>query len=129
MERFIQRRNDYFKALNKLKEALQEEETEIVIDGVLHRFEFTFELAWKTIKDYLEYMGIIEKIGSPREIIKAGYKAEIIEDAEEWIQMMLSRNELTHLYDEETSRRIYKKINDKYIKLLNALKEKFGQIL
>lgn len=129
MKRFIQRRDDYYKALDKLKEALHEEETEIVIDGVLHRFEFTFELAWKTVKDYLEYMGIIEKVGSPREVIKAGYKTEIIEEAEEWIQMMLSRNELSHLYDEETSRKIYKQIKEKYIKLLEGLQEKFEQIL
>ena len=54
MKRFKERKADYHKATLRLKEALQEEETEIVIDGVLHRFEFTFELAWKTMKDYLE---------------------------------------------------------------------------
>lgn len=129
MHRFIQRKEDYLKALERLKEALKEEESEIVIDGVLHRFEFTFELAWKTIKDYLEYMGIIEKIGSPREIIKAGYKAEIIEDSEQWIQMMLSRNELSHLYDEKISRKIYNQIKNNYIVLLESLKEKLMQIL
>jgi len=129
MEKFGLSINTYFKALGKLKDALNEKETEIIIDGVLHRFEFTFELAWKTIKDYLEYMGIVEKIGSPREIIKAGYKAEILEDAEDWIQMMLSRNELSHLYDEDTSRKIYKQIKEKYINLLENLKEKFEQML
>ena len=66
MKRFEERQSDYKKALLKLKEALQEEPTEIVIDGILHRYEFTFELAWKTIKDYLEYMGIVNKVGSPR---------------------------------------------------------------
>ena len=62
MGRFDERRREFEKALNRLEEALKEEETDIVIDGVLHRFEFTFELAWKTMKDYLEYQGIIEKI-------------------------------------------------------------------
>ena len=47
MNRFVQRKNDYENALKRLKEALVEDESEIVIDGVLHRYEFTFELAWK----------------------------------------------------------------------------------
>ena len=74
MSRLDERRVDYKNALTRLKEALQEEPSGIVIDGILHRFEFTFELAWKCIKDYLEYMGISEKIGSPRENIQLAYK-------------------------------------------------------
>ena len=51
MSRFDERKEDYKNALARLKEALEEEPSEIVLDGILHRFEFTFELAWKTIKD------------------------------------------------------------------------------
>ena len=54
MNRFQERLKDYKNAVDRLEEALQETESEIVIDGVLHRFEFTFELAWKTVKDALE---------------------------------------------------------------------------
>ena len=64
MKRFNERKEEYFNALNRLQEALNLEVDDIIIDGVLHRFEFTFELAWKTIKDYLEYLGLTEKIGS-----------------------------------------------------------------
>ncbi len=53
MNRYQERLQDYKKALKKLEEGLEEEENEVVIDGVLHRFEFTFELAWKTMKDIL----------------------------------------------------------------------------
>lgn len=127
MKRFEERKDDLIKATNKLKEALSEEPTELAIDGVLHRFEFTFELAWKTMKDYLEYQGIIEKIGSPREVIKEAFSAGLIENGDAWIKMMLSRNSLSHLYDEETSREIYVEIKEFYIfeidKLITKLED------
>lgn len=128
MERFQERKKEFSKALERLKEALQEDETEIVVDGVLHRFEFTFELAWKTMKDYLEYDGVINKIGSPREIIKESFKYGLIEDGEEWIKMMLARNSLSHLYDQETSREIYSDIKEEYVNLLENLNGKLEEI-
>lgn len=128
MKRFEERKQDFYNALARLQEAVKEEPTDIVIDGVLHRFEFTFELSWKTIKDYLEYLGVTEKVGSPREIIQLGFKQGIINDGEAWIQMMLSRNALSHLYDEKTSREIYDKIKIEYVNLFNELKEKFELI-
>lgn len=125
MQRFIQRRTEFSNAYERLKEALKEEESEIVIDGALHRFEFTFELAWKSLKDYLEYMGLTEKTGSPREIIQQAFKQGIIQDGEAWINMMLSRNTLSHMYDEKMSRDVFYQIKDKYIKLFENLNEKY----
>lgn len=136
MNRFEQRKSDYKNALNKLVEALtenlenlSENAKQIIIDGVLHRFEFTFELAWKTMKDYLEYMGITDKTGSPRENIQEAFKQGLIDDGEMWIKIMLSRNELSHIYDEQTSRKIYDNIKKEYIKEFKKLEEKFEQIL
>lgn len=129
MGRFEERRREFSNAVQRLKEALEEKETDIVIDGVLHRFEFTFELAWKTMKDYLEYVGVIEKTGSPREIIKSAFEYGMIEDGEFWINMMLARNSLSHLYDEEKSREVYKNIKNIYFELLNKLKNKFNEKL
>lgn len=60
IERYNESKRNLLKATERLKEALQEKENDIVIDGTLYRFEFTFELAWKTMKDYLEYSGIID---------------------------------------------------------------------
>ena len=117
------RLSDYKSAVDRLEEALKEPESEIVIDGVLHRFEFTFELAWKTIKDALEYLGLVDKTGSPRENIQLGFRHGIIEDGEKWIEIMLSRNLLSHLYDEQTSRKIYNDIKEKYIKLIEKLND------
>lgn len=125
MNRYEQRLKDFENAFIKLKEGTQKENPDdLEIDGVLQRFEFTFELAWKTLKDYMEYQGFSNKIGSPREIIQQAFKHGIIEDGETWIKMMLSRNALSHLYDENTSRKIYEEIKKQYIELLETLIEK-----
>jgi len=123
MKRLNERKEEYFNAFERLKEALNSEPNDIIIDGVLHRFEFTFELSWKTIKDYLEYLGITNKIGSPREIIQLAFKHGIISDGNSWMQMMLSRNLLSHMYDENASREVYIKIKNEYINLFEELKE------
>ncbi len=69
-------------------------------------------------------MGIVEITGSPRETIQNGFKQQIIEDGEEWIEMMVSRNSLAHTYDEKASREIYDKIKNQYVNLFEALKQK-----
>lgn len=128
MNRFQERLSEYKNAVDRLEEALKEPESEIVVDGVLHRFEFTFELAWKTMKDALEYIGLVDKTGSPRENIQLGFRHGLIEDGEKWIEIMLSRNSLAHLYDEKTSRNIYKKIKTEYIQEFKKLREKLEGI-
>ena len=127
-KRYEEYKENFKKATKKLNEALNEDVTELKIDGTLHRFEFTFELAWKTMKDCLENQGIVGKIGSPREILKEAFSAGLIEDGEVWMDMMLSRNELSHLYDEETSREIYDDIKGKYILEINKLVQKLDNI-
>ena len=121
-ERWLQRKEDLIKATARLQEALNVENvTDVVIDGVLHRFELTFELAWKTMKDYLEYVGLIQKTGSPREVLQNAYQNDLIDNGEDWIEMMLSRNTLSHLYDEDESREIYEKIKNKYADMIEEL--------
>jgi nucleotidyltransferase substrate binding protein (TIGR01987 family) len=125
---YLKRLRDYKNAVDRLEEELQETESEIVIDGILHRFEFTFKLAWKTVKDALEYLGLVDKTGSPRENIQVGFRHGIIEDGEKWIEIMLSRNALAHLYDEKSSREIYQKIKKDYIQEFKKLREKLEGI-
>ena len=121
-ERWLQRKEDLIKATARLQEALNVENvTDVVIDGALHRFEFTFELAWKTMKDYLEYVGLIQKTGSPREVLQNAYQNDLIDNGEDWIEMMLSRNTLSHLYNEDESREIYEKIKNKYADMIEEL--------
>ena len=123
MIRYKERFEDFEKALEKLKQAFLEEPTELVIDGTLQRYEFTFELAWKTIKDYLDYNGIVSNISSPRNVIQQAYQAKIIKNGDIWIQMMLDRNLLSHLYDEKKSREIYENIKKKYLKQFEEFKD------
>ena len=124
MKRYEERKDDLAKAIASLKAGLEEPATELAIDGVLHRFEFTFELAWKTIENYLEYIGIVEKTGSPREVIKSAFENSLIENGEEWIDMMLARNQLSHIYDKQMSRDIYFDIKNIYLKLLEEVEQK-----
>ena len=123
MKRLKERAEDYCKALERLKEAILQAPTDIIIDGTLQRYEFTFELAWKTMKDYLEYNGIIDSVATPRAIIQSAFQSKIIKNGEMWIQMMLDRNSLSHLYDEEKSRTIYINIKDKYLKEFEEFKK------
>ncbi len=124
MKRYEERRLDLDNAIKSLKAGLMQEADDLRIDGVLQRFEFTFELAWKCMKDYLEIQGIISNIGSPREIIQLAYKHNIIEEGEKWIEMMLSRNNLSHMYDKNVSRNIYNKIKNEYVILIEKLQDK-----
>ena len=123
MKRFEARKQNLINATNRLKEALNEKENDLMIDAVLHRYEFTFELAWKTIKDYLEYNGYSDNIASPRAIIQLAYQAKVINNGDTWINMMLDRNALSHLYDEEKLREIYENVKNIYLNELNELKE------
>lgn len=68
-------------------------------EGLVQRFEYTFELAWKTLKDYLESQNV--DVRFPREVIKSGFQYELIEDGEIWLEMLEMRILMTHTYDEE----------------------------
>lgn len=121
--RFQERYEDFKSALARLEEGLSIETNDsIIFDGVIQRFEFTFELSWKVLKDYLEYKGIHVK--TPRDSIKKAFETEIISDGDSWIDMMIDRNKTSHIYDETEARAIYKKIKDYHIHLLRELREK-----
>lgn len=128
MKRFEERVQDLTNATSRLKEALKEDENDLVVDGILHRYEFTFELAWKTMKDYLNYLGIQQNTGSPREVLKESFANKLIDNGDIWINMMLARNSLSHLYDEENSREIYIEIKEKYIYEIEKLVEKLKEL-
>ncbi|MFQ6083606.1 MAG: HI0074 family nucleotidyltransferase substrate-binding subunit [Candidatus Aminicenantia bacterium] len=114
------------KAFLKLKEGVISAKDELDKDGVIQRFEFTFELLWKALKIFLEYQGIDVK--TPRDSLKEAFRIELIEDEEIFLDMLEDRNKSSHIYDKEVSEEIFKRIKSFYIqaieKLLEKLKEK-----
>lgn len=126
-ERLFEKLNDYKRASARLNEATKIQiEDDIVYDGVIQRFEFTFELSWKLMKMFLEYTGITE-IKSPRTTIREAFTYGLIEDGEQWIDMMVDRNKTSHLYDEEEAKLIYEKVKSNYSHLLSNLCNKLEE--
>ncbi len=80
--------------------------------GLVQSFEFTFELAWKTLKDYLQNQGL--EVQFPREVLKQAFAAQLIEDGALWIEMLDKRNELTHTYNQEQAKRAIHTIRNHY---------------
>lgn len=118
-------------ALTRLKEAIdlyQTQENPVLLDGTIQRFEFCVELGWKLLKEYLEY----EKIGdfnSPRSTIKECFSIGLIEDAEQWLDMLDDRNLTSHTYDEEIAKEIYRNIITKYYDILVATRNKVKSVM
>ena len=119
-----ERKEDFYKALKRLEEALKKDiSDDIIIDGIIQRFEFTFELAWKVMKLYLEDQGILDEALAPRSTIRCAFKLKLIIDGDIWIEMMLDRNRTSHMYDEETAVNIVNLVKEKYIIEFNKLKD------
>lgn len=104
--------DNFCKALSNLQEIskLQEPYTIVEQTGIVRLFEICFEQAWKLMKETLENHGRFEdKIGSPKAIIKIAYQCKMIENQEEWLELLESRNILAHTYSDEQSLICYKK--------------------
>lgn len=112
--RWRQRFENFEKAHRQFDSAIQNFENLNVLEkeGLIQRFEYTFELAWKTLKDYLESQGV--PVSFPREVIKASFHYGLIKDGETWMDMLEKRNLLAHTYDEERFQFAVRKIKDSY---------------
>ncbi|MCT4593805.1 MAG: nucleotidyltransferase substrate binding protein [Anaeromicrobium sp.] len=94
-------------------------------EGLIQRFEYTFELAWKTLKDYLESQEVEVKF--PREVIKAAFHYGLIEDGEVWMDMLEKINLLAHTYDEERFNFAITKIKEEYYKAIYEVYNLLGE--
>lgn len=108
---------NYCSNLKILSRADQEDlENEFIIGGIIDKFHIQFELGWKVLKDLLKYEGRQEgNTGSPREILKAAYTIYGFIDEEVWLDMLKSRNSMTHIYDGVEARRLVDVILERYI--------------
>ncbi|MGM0509378.1 MAG: nucleotidyltransferase substrate binding protein [Fusobacteriota bacterium] len=135
--RWIQRFNNFKKVFSQLEEAVnlhkQRKLSKLEKQGTIKAFEFTNELAWKTLKDFLESKGNQDIYGS-RDAVRESFKYGLISDGDIWMQMIKSRNLSSHTYDESTMDEIIKYIMESYylefkkvMKKLEDLKNKEGQ--
>jgi len=106
---------------------------EIYRMGVIGQFSLTFELLWKTLQEVMRAHAIVEaENGSPREILKAGFKYNFLDDESTWLNMLRDRNSAAHVYDEEAFNAVLSRIYDVYIaeleKFSNAMREKILEL-
>ena len=128
---WIQRFNNYKKALKQLQDAVElMKERELSIlekQGVIQAFEYTHELAWKTLKDFLEDRGNTDIYGS-KDATKKAFSLGLLEDGETWMQMIKSRNLTSHTYDESTADGIISLVKDLYFDQFEKLKIKMEEL-
>ena len=108
------------KSLQRLAEILVKKKTVANRDSAIKRFELTFELAWKSLQNFLDSEGIICR--SPRESLQAAFKFGLIKDDETWIMMLQDRNFTVHAYDEKFADSVYKRLGS-YKKLFLSLEK------
>lgn len=129
--RWIQRLNNYRKALNRLTQAVrivagqmgsEEDIDDLLKEGLIQRFEYTHELAWKVMKDYAEYQGYTDIRGS-RDAIRKAFEMGLITD-KRWMESIEDRNMTSHNYDDETAEEIYEAIVNIYHPLFLSFEEK-----
>lgn len=124
--RWKQRFSNYKKATMQLTEFIEKGElNKFEVQGLIQCFEYTFELAWKTMKDYLEQEGF--EVKSPRGTIQTAFQTQLITDGHVWIDALDKRNLMAHTYDEEVAKEAEQLIKQKYYpaikELLNKLEE------
>ena len=118
--RWKQRFKNFEKAISLLREATSREELSILEQaGVIQTYEITFELAWKTLKDFLESNEVMAQF--PRDVIKEAFKNKIIKAGEIWLDMLEKRNLMSHTYDETNTAMALELIVNSYYDELNDL--------
>ncbi|MDH4321035.1 MAG: nucleotidyltransferase substrate binding protein [Desulfobulbaceae bacterium] len=126
--RWLQRFANYEKALRQLQKFVDKGDlSELEEQGLVKSFEYTYELAWNTIKDFLEYQGETEIYGS-RDTIRKAFTMGMIEDGEGWMDMLSSRNKTSHTYNEETAAEICRAVLNRYHPLFLSLQGKFNKL-
>lgn len=124
--RWQQRFQNFERALKQLKQAVdlanQRPLTDLEKQGIIQAFEFTHELAWKTMKNFLESKGQQELFGS-KDTSRRAFNLDLISNGEIWMDMISSRNLSSHTYDEETANAILEKILNHYFMAFESFEQ------
>ena len=126
--RWKQRFQNFDRAFVLLREALEHGPAALSAlekEGVIQRFEYSFELAWKTVKDYLEQSGVVLSTVTPRQVLKDAFAAKVLADGQVWIDMLDHRNLLSHTYDFAVFAKAVDAIAARYLPAMAELHEFF----
>jgi nucleotidyltransferase substrate binding protein (TIGR01987 family) len=130
--RWEQRYNNFIKAYNELKDGVELSQTKnlskLEKQGLIQGFEYTHELAWNVLKDFLTDQGITGLIGS-KDSTREAFKSGLITNGEVWMDMIKARNLTSHTYDEELAENIFIDITENFYPVLKDFKDKFIKIL
>ncbi|MCW8840371.1 MAG: nucleotidyltransferase substrate binding protein [Gammaproteobacteria bacterium] len=129
--RWQQRLSNFSKALAQLESAVnlssQRPLSQLEKQGLIQAFEFTHELAWNLLKDYFAYQGTSNITGS-RDASREAFNKQLISDGEGWMEMIKSRNQSSHTYNQATADEIAQKVTEHYYPLFRQLEEKMEQL-
>lgn len=95
--------------------------TQLEKEGIIQRFEYTWELSWKVLKDYISHQGIILNKITPASVIRASFEAKIIDDGESWMKALDARNKMSHVYSFTVFEKIILDIKNCYLSLFDSL--------
>jgi nucleotidyltransferase substrate binding protein (TIGR01987 family) len=123
--RWCYRFDNYRRAFSLLREAIEQENplTQLEKEGVIQRFEYTMELAWKTLKDYLESENVVFEQITPRAVIRRALEAGVIHQGEAWQNALDARNRMSHTYNFEDFERVIAEIRASYLAAFDELYE------
>lgn len=126
MDKFSEKKEKYINAVKRLEEAIniyEELPNTAVRDGVIQRFEFCTELAWKATREYLIDEGYTD-LNSPKSVMRQAYADGIVSDERAWIDLLTARNITSHVYDDDTAADVFEKIRTIYLGLFKSLIQK-----
>jgi nucleotidyltransferase substrate binding protein (TIGR01987 family) len=129
--RWKQRFQNFENALDRLIEGIsyfEHNSSDLVKEGIIQRFEFTHELAWKVMKDFLEYEGFTNIVGS-RSATREAFNKNLLTNGQEWMNMIDSRNQSVHTYERTILEIEFTKIFAIYLDLFIEFRAKMNTFL
>ena len=130
--RWMQRFDNFKRAFARLSEASALAKTRELSDlerqGLIQAFEFTHELAWNTLKDFLTARGSPDKLYGSRDTTRAAFAAELVEDGEAWMKMIEHRNESSHTYNDDVAGKIMDAVQARYVPAFAAFHRRFLEL-